>query len=343
MPDGALFGMAAAGELNTAAGIEKAVRRMLRDPKARRSVNEFASQWMRFDRVISAVKDRRTYPQFTPEVALAMTEETRRLIDDAVWNNRSFLDIFTAGYGFLNADLAAIYNVPAPSGEFERVEFPASVDRAGIVGEGTFMALTSKPTETSPTARGLFVREQFLCQKVPDPPPGVNTNLPPVTEDKPRTIRERLGEHVSNPTCASCHNLIDPIGFGLEKYDAIGRRQDKVKITIMPAHTEKTKKPVTMELPLDSTGRIAGIQNSDFSSPKELGRVLAASAQCQECLVKQLFRYQAGRLETAADRDVIRRSFADFQASHFRFQELMIAIAKWTEFPPRRDDGRETE
>jgi hypothetical protein len=298
---------------------------------------------MRFDRVVTAVKERRAFPMFTPELAQAMTEETRRLVHDAVWNERNFLGIFSANYAFVNSDLASLYSLPAPAGEFERVEFPANTDRAGVTGAGAFLLLTSKPGETSPTARGLFVREQFLCQHVPDPPPGVNTNLPPLTEEKPMTIRERLGEHVSNPSCASCHNLIDPIGFGLEHYDAVGRRQEKQRVTVPLSRADRDKRPVSAELPIDSSGRIAGIANSEFSSPKELGRVLAGSAQCQECVVKQLFRYQAGRLETLADREIIRRSFDEFRGSQFRFKQLIIAIAKWTEFPPRREDGRPTE
>jgi hypothetical protein len=298
---------------------------------------------MRFDRVVTAVKDRRSFPQFTPELGAAMTEETRRLIDDAVWNDRNFLGIFTANYAFLTPDLAAVYGLPAPAGEFERVEFPAGSDRAGIVGAGSFMVLTSKPGETSPTARGLFVREQFLCQHVPDPPPGVNTNLAPISQDKPMTVRQRLGEHLTNPSCASCHNLIDPIGFGLEKFDAIGRRVEKARVTAALTHADRDKKPFSVELPIDSSGSIAGIPNSAFSSPKELGRVLAGSPQCQECLVKQLFRYQSGRLETPADREVIRRSLEDFRASQFHFKEVIIALAKWSEFPPRRENGHESE
>ena len=343
MPDETLFRAAAAGELDSRAAIEKQARRMLDDPKARRFVDEFVSEWMRFDRVVTAVKERRAFPMFTPELALAMTEETRRLIHDAVWNDRNFLDIFTANYAFVNSDLASLYGIPAPAEEFGRVEFPADSSRAGLAGGGSFMVLTSKPGETSPTARGLFVREQFLCQHVPDPPPGVNTNLPPVTEERPMTIRERLGEHVSNPSCASCHNLIDPIGFGLEHFDAVGRRQEKQRVTAPLSRADRDKRPVSVELPIDSSGRIAGIANSEFSSPKELGRVLAGSPQCQECLVKQVFRYQSGRLETVADREIIRRSFEEFRASQFHFKQMIMAIAKWTEFPPRRDDGRQTE
>src|SRR5215471_13173530 len=93
-----------------------------------------------------------------------------------------------------------------------------------------FLTVTAKPDDSSPTARGLFVREQFLCQHVPDPPPGVNTNLPPVTEAKPQTNRDRMSEHTSNTTCATCHRLMDPIGFGLEKFDAVGARRDKLTL-----------------------------------------------------------------------------------------------------------------
>src|SRR4030095_12825577 len=150
------------------------------------------------------------------DTALAMTEEARVFIRDLVWNERNFMDLFTAGYGYVNADLAAIYGFPAPAKEFDRVAFPAGSDRAGVLGQTLFLALTAKPDESSPTARGLFVREQFLCQHVAEPPPGVNTNLPPVTEARPQTNRDGMSDHAPTPSCAPCHNLIAPIGFGLE-------------------------------------------------------------------------------------------------------------------------------
>jgi hypothetical protein len=335
LPDEALLKEAEAGHLNTPAGLERVARAMLENPKSRRSVDQFVSEWLRFDRVVSAVKDRRLFPQFTPELAVAMTEETRRLIADAVWNDRNFMRIYDADYAFLTGELASLYGLKNVDGEFERVAFPADTDRAGILGSGAFMALTSKPSDTSPTARGLFVREQLLCQHVPDPPPGVNANLPPVTEAKPMTNRERMAVHLTNPSCASCHNLIDPIGFGLERYDAIGRRHEKLKLTVMSmAHGSNKETPKTFELELNTAGTIAGLPNSNFSSPRELGKVLAQNPQCQECAAKQLFRYAVGRYEALSDRPVIRRSFEDFQRSGFHFKELMIAIAKWSEFPP---------
>ena len=146
-----------------------------------------------------------------------------------------------------SANWRGIYGVPAPAKDFERVPFPAGFGTRGHARAGLFLALTAKPDDTSPTARGLFVREQFLCQHVPDPPPGVNTNLPPVTEAKPQTNRERMAEHATNPSCAACHKLIDPIGFGLEKFDAVGAaaRQTSARVPRRPrAKTKReTQKP----------------------------------------------------------------------------------------------------
>jgi hypothetical protein len=330
MPDAALFERAARGELATAQGIETAARRMLDDPRARHALDEFVAQWLRFDRLLTASKDRRRYPGFNRESAVAMTAEARTFIADLVWNDRNFMDVFTADYSFINADLATIYGVPAPAKEFDRVKFPAEAERAGLLGQTLFLALTAKPDDTSPTARGLFIREQFLCQHVAEPPPGVNTNLPEITEAKPQTNRERMREHVTNPSCATCHNLIDPIGFGFEKYDAIGARRDKFKLLFFGDSEggDRRARARTVELPLDTTGYVAGLPDSQFASPRELGTVLARSSPCQECLVKQYFRYTAGRLETPADRPMIRRVFEDFKKSQFSFRELMISLVR---------------
>ena len=322
MPDAALFRAAASGNLDAAA----TARRMLDDPRAKQSLDEFVTQWLRFDRLLNTVKDRASFPMFNPELAAAMTEETRLLIADAVWNDRDFMAVFKSDYGFLNSDLASLYKFPVPPGEFQRVQFPADADRGGLLGEATFLALTSKPADTSPTARGLFVREQFLCQHVPDPPPGVNSNLPPVSESKPQTNRDRLAAHLTSPSCAGCHRLIDPIGFGMEKFDAIGAHRDQLLLTFRPGRKEK-KETTTALLDLDTSGEIAGIPNSEFHSPKELGRVLAASSECQQCVVKQLFRFAFGRIETVADRPLIASAFDRFRNSQFRFKELMIALA----------------
>ncbi len=334
MPDAQLFAAAAKGELSTAKGVELQVRRMLDHPRAQQALNEFISQWLRFDRILTASKDRRKYPQFTRETAVAMAEEARLFVNDLVWKDKNFMELFTAPYGFVNGDLAAIYQVPAPAQEFGRVDFPAGSERAGILGQALFLASTAKPDESSPTARGLFVREQFLCQHVPDPPAGVNTNLPPFSANKPQTNRVRLSEHVTNPGCASCHSLIDPIGFGFEKFDAVGARREKFFFA-SPAgkreDKEVTKK--AWEIDIDSTGFVAGVAASDFSAPAQLGAVLAKSTQCQECIVKQYFRYTLGRVETAADRPVIRKMTEDFRRSQFRFKALISSLMLSRENP----------
>ena len=336
-PDAELLAAAARGDLDMAQGVEKALRRMLDHPRARESLNEFVSQWMRFDRILTAAKDRRKFPQFTRETAVAMTQEAQLFIGDLVWNDRHFMDLFTANYGYANSDLAAIYGVAAPSKEFDRVPFPAGSERAGLLGQTLFLALTAKPEDSSPTARGLFVREQFLCQHVPEPPAGVNTNLAPVTEDKPQTNRDRMSEHATNPSCATCHRLIDPIGFGLERFDAIGARREKFQLQFTTGRRGEgggRRAPVkTVSLDIDPAGYVAGIPDSQFTSPSQLGAVLAKSVQCQECIVKQYFRYTVGRMETPADRPLIRKVLDDFRDSQFRFKELIVSLMRSRGFP----------
>src|SRR5262249_48850674 len=163
---------------------------------AHQALDEYISQWLRFDRIMTSSRDRRRYPNFSRETAIAMTEEARRFVSDLVWNNVNFMSAFTADYTFVNSDLAGIYRLPAPAHEFERATFPSGSERAGLLGQTLFLSLSSKPDETSITGRGLFVREQFLCQHVPPPPAGVNTNLAPSTEVHPQTNRERMTEHV---------------------------------------------------------------------------------------------------------------------------------------------------
>jgi hypothetical protein len=332
MPDEALFRAASKNELADAAGIEKQARRLMADDRAHVAFDEFLAEWLRFDRLKNAVRDRRLYPEFGLELVGAMTEEVRRMFDHLVWDNESFLDFYTAGYGFLNNDLAKIYGVQPPAAEFGRVNFPADSERSGIVGSALFLSLTSKPSDTSPTERGLFVREHFLCQIVPPPPPGVNTNLPDPTAEKALTNRDRLAMHLTSPTCAGCHRLIDPIGFGLEHYDAIGKYRAKQTVVIFPTVDQlKTKprmKPVVHELPVDTTASVRGIPNSEFQTPKQLGALLAATPNCQRCVVKQLFRYAMGRPETEADQPAIDASLKAFSESGFHFQNLIISIVE---------------
>jgi len=332
MPDGELFTAAKTGELLTAGGIEKQARRLLSDERAHGAFNEFLAQWLRFDRLRSAVRDRRLFPEFSDELVNNMMEEVRQMFEHLVWDNGNFLDFFQADYAYLSSDLARLYGLTPPAREFAQVKFPADSERGGITGSGLFLTLTSKPSETSPTERGLFIREHFLCQQVPPPPAGVNTSLPVITDAQPLTNRQRLKIHLSSPTCAACHNLIDPVGFGFERFDAIGRYHAKQVVAIFPTLEEltanKNLKPRIHELEVDPSASVRGIANSEFASPKQLGRILASTPNCQRCVVKRLFRYAMGRPEAPGDQPLLDSAVEEFRNSKFQFQNLIIFMVK---------------
>jgi hypothetical protein len=340
MPSDDMLQAAAKGELSTVEQIEAAARRMLDDPRARSSMEEFLAQWMRFDRVLAATRDRRRFREFNAEIAAAMVEETRQLFNHLVWHDQNFMEFFTASYTFVNADLAKLYDLPAPSEDFARVEYPAASGRSGVLGHGSFLVLTSKPAETSPTARGLFIRNHFLGHEVPPPPPGVNTVLPNVTEDSPMTNRQRLESHVNSEACSTCHRLIDPIGLGFEQYNAIGVFQKKMSLQFPGPRGEeaRARRLITVELDVDPSGYIQGIDDSEFSTPRELGRLLAESKTCQKAIVKQLFRYAFGREETPNDQPVIDAMLERFRSSGCRFRELLVALVTSDLFLQRGSD-----
>ncbi|MCR9294010.1 MAG: DUF1592 domain-containing protein [bacterium] len=315
-PSPELLAAAAEGRLSTHNELADWAERMLDDPRCRDSMDEFLAQWLRFDRVLTATRDRR-FSKFNSNVAMAMVEETRRLFHHLAWQDRNFLEFYTADYTFIDSNLAALYELPAPAEAFQRVEYAAESGRAGVLGHGSFLVATSKPAETSPTERGLFVRTQFLSHEVPAPPPGVTTSLPEITKERPMTNRERLELHLNSDACAGCHRLIDPIGLGLEQYDPIGAFQAQMQIR---------EDGETLALELDTQAHIQGIVNSSFSNPRELGRVLANSTAGQRAIVKQLFRYAFGRRETSADSPEIDRLFDRFRDSDFRFRELLLAL-----------------
>ncbi len=340
MPDKALSEAAAQGQLHTPEAREKAARRLLADPQAQPALDEFFNQWLRFDRVLNASKERRRFPEFTPEMAAAMVEETRSLLRHLVWNKQNFMELFTADYSFLSADLATLYAVNAPPREFELMRFPANTPRAGLLGHASFLAANAGPAETSPTARGIFVRENLLCQHVPPPPPNVNTALPEPSATKPLTKRQRLSAHAENAACAGCHKLMDPIGYGLESFDALGRWRAQEKLYFDAGTNPNRPEYKTVEAPLLTQGEIAGLPDSAFSDARQLGVILSKSAVCQECVVRQLFRYSFGRMEAAEDQATLRQLFTVFRDSGFQFQELLIAIVRSPEFVRGLDDNK---
>lgn len=335
-PDPELLAAAAAGGLDARSSIEAHARRMLASDRARETFDHFLAEWMRFDRLRNSVKDRNRFRDFGPEVAESMTEETRRLFRHLVWSDLDFREFYTADYSFVDDFLTNVYGMPDPSVPFGKTAYPADSTRSGVLGHGTFLAQTGKPIHTSPTERGLFVREHFLCQTIPPPPPGVDTSLPPLTlGGRPMTVRETMEElHASQPVCASCHKLVDPIGYGFEHFDTVGAYRDTEPVRVEPTPQQEREgaKATEHSLPIDSTGFIAGIADSAFQTPRDVGRILAQSPICQKCVARQLFRYLFGRSETARDARVIERAYNRFVSSGFVFRELVLGLVVTEEF-----------
>ena len=335
-PDQELLAAAAAGVLDTRSSVNAHSRHMLASEHARETFDDFLAQWMRFDRLRNSVKDRNRFRDFGPEVAESMTEETRQLFRHLAWNDLDFREFFTADYTFADDFLTKIYGMSDPSVPFGKAAYPADSTRSGILGHGTFLAQTGKPIHTSPTERGLFVREHFLCQTIPPPPPGVDTSLPPLTlGGRPMTIRETMEElHAAQPVCTSCHKLVDPIGYGFEHFDTVGafRETEPVRVEPTPQQKREGAEATDHSLPIDSTGFVAGITGSAFESPRDVGRILAQSPICQKCIVRQLFRYLFGRSETSRDAQVIERAYNRFERSGFVFRELVLGLVVTEEF-----------
>ncbi len=330
LPDQELFAAASEGRIGTRAAVEQQARRLLESTAARDTFDGFFTQWMRFDRLLNSVKDRNRFRDYNQQVAESMAEESRLLFNHLVWNDADFREFFASDYTFVDDFLTKLYAMPDPEVPFAKTPYPEGSMRGGILGQGTFLAQTGKPVLTSPTERGLFVREHFLCQSIPPPPPGVDASLPPLALGaRPMTIRETMeGLHAAEKACASCHKLVDPIGFGFERFDTVGslRETEPVRVEPTPQQERQGMKAETHELPIDSQGYIAGIEDSSFSSPREAGRILAESEICQKCIVKQLFRYIFGRHETRQDAAMIDRAYNRFKQSGFLYRELVLAL-----------------
>ena len=294
MPDQALFDAAAKGELRTPAGREAATRRLLADPRAHQALDEFFDEWLRFDRVLNASKESRRFPEFSPEMAGNMVEETRRLLDHLAWDNGNFMELFTADYAYLSARSCLALQAPGAAGTIRNGAFPRGRPALGPVGRSGLPGGNAGPTETSPTHAGFSFANSCCASRCRRLLRMSIRSLPEANAERPLTRRQRMAEHVANQLCASCHRLMDPIGFGLESFDAIGRLRQRETILIESA-TGNRKDDKKIDLDLDTNGEIAGIPNSSFSDAKQLGAILAQSPVCQECIVRQIFRYAYGR------------------------------------------------
>jgi hypothetical protein len=311
-PTDALLDQAASGALDTPAGAGAVVKQMLADPLARRGVKRFYEQWLPLDEVSGPTADAERVPHMG-DTALAadLVEETSRFVDDVLWDSGGTVpDILTSRYTFVNANLAKLYSLPAPAaGTWQKVTFDASSTRAGVLTQGSILAAGSHNGTTSNTRRGQMVREQLLCQDIPAPPPGVNANLPPPTPGE--TEQQTFARHTTDASCASCHNLMDPIGWGLSGFDAAGAARTK----------DSNGQPIS------TAGKINGMTPPDFNGPVELGQKLAASPDFKACFARQLFRYVYGRVETSADEQGITELAGVFTTAKWDLRGGLAALA----------------
>jgi hypothetical protein len=312
LPDQALFDAAAAGQLATADQVKAQVTRMMADARAKQAVASFHDEWLSSDLVLGVDKDKTMFPEFTDAIRMDMATEVSTFIDQVFWTDGKFETLITAPYSYMNKELAMFYGVtPAPaSATFEKVMLDPT-QRAGIITQPAILAANAKPNQTSPVKRGKYIREEFLCQQLPSPPPGLIIVAPEVKAGS--TTRQRFAMHEQVASCAACHKLMDGIGMAFEGYDPLGR----VRTT-------------DQGLPIDDSGTIISTDdlNTDlFHGGVELATKMAGSAQVRGCLVRQWFRYANGRSEIPADQCTLQSLNDQFDAEGHDMRQLLGNIA----------------
>jgi hypothetical protein len=269
-----------------------------------------------FDEFETLAKDALIFPKFTSKVSLDAQEQTLRTIADLLVTQKGdYRDLFTTRKTFLTPLLASIYGVPlvAPDGGWHAYEFPEGDSRAGILSEVSFVALHAHPGRSSPTLRGKAIRQVILCQKVPDPPGNVNFTLVQDTKNPQfKTARERLTAHRTDPTCAGCHKLIDPIGLGLEDFDASGGF--------------RTSENGAM---IDTSGELDGMKFSDAAG---LGRAAHDDTAAPACVVNRTFSYGVGRVVAKGEAEWVKGLEKDFTSGGYKYPELLRQIVQSDEF-----------
>jgi hypothetical protein len=321
IPDARLLDLAEKGMLTDPVVLAREVRRMVADRRAGTLVTDFAAQWLNLRRLPEVVVDPERYPTYDESLLQAFQRETELFVGSTIDEDRKVSDLLTADYTFVNERLARHYGIPGVYGSrFRRVTLAADRrQRGGLLGHGALLATTSYPDRTSPVLRGKFILNNILGLPTPPPPAGVDTNL---AEPKPGTvapsIRERLAQHRTNPSCASCHAVIDPLGFALENYDSIGawRTADE------SGH------------PVDTRGTAANGMAID--GPDSLrAMLLAQPEQFPRTVTEKLLVYALGRPLQHQDRPVVRAIVRDAAAGGYRWSALILGIVKSPAFLSR--------
>jgi hypothetical protein len=307
IPDDELLDTAARGGLSNRAGLERQLRRMLADPKAQALVDNFASQWLSLGKLAGLVPDADAYPEFDENLREAFRRETQMFVADQFRRDRPVPELVAADYSFINERLARHYGVADVHGShFRRVTFPGGV-RGGLLGQGSILAATSYPNRTSPVVRGRWLLENVLGSPPPAPPPDV-PSLQNDASGRPRSIREQMEAHRRNPACAVCHVRMDPLGFSLENFDALGKWR-----------TESDGGPVDASATLPDGSAFVGVTG--------LRQLLAGhEKEFAQTFTQKLLAYALGRGLGVDDQPAVRAVVRETSRDGYRWSAVIRGV-----------------
>jgi mono/diheme cytochrome c family protein len=321
IPDDQLLTVAAQGKLHDPATLEGQVRRMLADPRSEALVSNFAGQWLYLRNVHGANPNVEEFPDFDDNLREGFRKETDLFFDSIIHEDRSVLDLLNANYTFVNERLARHYGIPDIYGSrFRRVTITDDA-RRGLLGQGSFLLVTSYATRTSPVLRGKWILENVLGTPVPPPPP----NVPALKENapgaKPLTVRARLEEHRKNPACAVCHKIMDPVGFSLENFDAVGQWRD-----------------VDSGNPIDASGVL--VDGTKVDGPVALRKAILSHPDIfAATMTEKMLTYALGRGVDYYDMPVVRQIVRQMAKNDYHFSSLVLGIVNSAPFQMRVKKG----
>ena len=317
IPDDELLNLAIAGKLRDTAVLERQVRRMLSDDRSRALLTNFFGQWLYVRNVATVSPDPKAFPNFDDSLRRAFQRETELFLGSQLAGDRPLLELLTANYTFVNERLARHYGIPKIYGSHFRRVALTDDRRAGLLGQGSILMVTSYANRTSPVVRGKWVLENLLG--VPPPPPPAN--VPPFPENdgtgQPRSVRERLEQHRKNPTCAACHSQLDPLGFAFENFDGVGQWRT-----------------TDAGSPIDASGVLPN--GMKFTGPAEFRQVLLSQREAfLTTLTQKLLTYALGRGVEYYDMPAVRRIVADAGGNTARWSALILSVARSMPFQKR--------
>jgi mono/diheme cytochrome c family protein len=320
IPDDELLNTAVAGKLSNPATLEQQARRMIADPRSESMVTNFAAQWLYLRDIESKNPDELLFPDFDETLRDAFHRETELFLDSVLRENRSVLDLLTANYTFLNERLAEHYGIPSVKGSyFRRVTLPEGSPRGGLLGQGSILAVTSYANRTSPVLRGKWVLENLLSSAPPPPPPNVPALKTESDEPgKTLTMRDAMIQHRASPACASCHARMDPIGFSMENFDALGKWRDQDSFN-----------------KIDASGILP--DGTRFEGIPGLRKILLdRSDEFVSTVSEKLLMYAIGRNLQYYDAPAARGIMREASRSNNSFSALVLGVVKSTPFQMRQ-------